>query len=90
MESVFGRRQCLGTVWVISRTLPQLFIVYNCLVYYVSRDQCFPTISLRDNLLTTFRISSILSESYFCVCVCFDICNNICLNTSDHFSVLPS
>ena len=27
------------------------------------------------------------NESYF---LCFDICNYICLDTSDHFSVLPS
>ena len=27
------------------------------------------------------------TESYF---LCFDICNYICLDTSDHFSVLPS
>ena len=28
------------------------------------------------------------NKSFFCVC--FDICNYICLDTSDHFSVLPS
>ena len=40
---------------------------------------------IMDNLSCRFDIMD--NESYF---LCFDICNYICLDTSDHFSVLPS
>ena len=41
---------------------------------------------IMDNLSCRFDIMD--NESYFFLC--FDICNYIHLDTSDHFSVLPS
>ena len=42
-----------------------------------------------DRIWVHKRIASFDQDNVFLVIIC-DICNYICLDTSDHFSVLPS
>ena len=77
------------STWIFCRGVSGFATDCPCGVWCCGLTTCLLHVGppFGNRILNNSRFDIMANESYF---VCFDICNYICLDTSDHFSVLPS